>query len=302
MSILPSGTVKYPLHTSTDATLRAVESLIVSLVQVSERPSVAESLSATNQAAVYHLEAGGQRVRARLALHACESLGVGREDAVRIAAAVELLHNASLVHDDLQDKDKLRRGRPTVYAAFGQDVAICTGDLLLSAAYGALAEIRDATLLPSLLRCVHDRTSMVIQGQCAELATKDFSITEVVRYERIVIGKSGALLSLPIELAFLAAGQEHWVPRIRAAAHAFGIGYQMVDDLADVMADAEQHNLNIVLLLEAAGQNTSAVGQARRLARHHLDRAAEIAETLPHQAGALLVEFALDLGKRLKAD
>ena len=76
----------------------------------------------------------------------------------------------------------------------------------------------------------------------------------------------------------------------------------MVDDLADVIADAEQHNLNIVLLLEAAGQNRSAVGQARRLARHHLDRAAEIAETLPHQAGALLVEFALDLGKRLKDD
>jgi len=256
---------------------------------------------ATLRAARYHLEAWGQRVRARLALHACEALGVVGDQAVRLAACVELLHNASLVHDDLQDKEKLRRGRPTVCAAFGPDVALCTGDLLLSAAYGALADLPDPTHLPALLRCVHARTAQVIQGQCSELATKDYALAEVARYEEIVVGKSGVLLSLPLELAFLAACQEQWLPRIRAAAHAFGIGYQMVDDLEDVPGDAAQHSLNIVLLLAAGRPPELAADQARQLARGHLEAAIEHADALPNKAGALLTEFAFALVKRVKS-
>jgi geranylgeranyl diphosphate synthase type II len=256
---------------------------------------------ATLRAARYHLEAGGQRVRARLALHACEALGVVGDQAVRLAACVELLHNASLVHDDLQDKGKLRRGLPTVCAAFGPDVALCTGDLLLSAAYGALADLPDPTHLPALLRCVHARTAQVIQGQCSELATKDYALAEVSRYEEIVVGKSGVLLSLPLELAFLAARQEQWLPRIRAAAHAFGIGYQMVDDLEDVQGDAAQHSLNIVLLLAAGRPPELAADQARQMARGHLEAAIEHAGALPNKAGALLAEFAFALVKRVKS-
>ncbi|MBV5277060.1 polyprenyl synthetase family protein, partial [bacterium] len=86
------------------------------LVRVAAGTAVSAGEPATLRAARYHLEAGGQRVRARLALHACEALGVVGDQSVRLAACVELLHNASLVHDDLQDKEKLRRGLPTVCA------------------------------------------------------------------------------------------------------------------------------------------------------------------------------------------
>jgi len=185
--------------------------------------------------------------------------------------------------------------------AFGPDVALCTGDLLLSAAYGALADLPDPTHLPALLRCVHARTAQVIQGQCSELATKDYALAEVARYEEIVVGKSGVLLSLPLELAFLAACQEQWLPRIRAAAHAFGIGYQMVDDLEDVPGDAAQHSLNIVLLLAAGRPPELAADQARQLARGHLEAAIEHADALPNKAGALLTEFAFALVKRVKS-
>jgi len=289
------------MRTTTDSALLAVERLMVDLVRVAAGSGKAAGEPATLRAACYHLEAGGQRVRARLALHACEALGVPADQAVHLAACVELLHNASLVHDDLQDKEKSRRGLPTVCAAHGPDVALCAGDLLLSAAYGALADLPDPAPLPDLLRCVHARTSQVIQGQCADLATKDQALPSVSRYEEIVIGKSGVLLGLPLELAFLAAGEERWLPRVRAAAHAFGIGYQMVDDLGDVRADAAQGSLNIVLLLAAGGPSDPAVGQARRLARAHLEAAVAQAEALPRQAGALLVELAFALVKRAES-
>ena len=287
------------MKTIHDTSHQAVEHLMLALIQVAIKTEE-QAIPATIKAAQYHLEAGGQRVRARLALHACRALGVKSDDAVRIAAAVELLHNASLVHDDLQDDEKMRRGMPTVWAAFGKNVAICTGDLLLSAAYGALAEISDPKLIPSLLRCVHERTTMVIQGQCSELSSKDCAITDVASYEKIVIGKSGALLSLPMELAFIAAGKSQWCHRIQEAAHAFGVGYQMVDDLEDLGNDKIKHNMNIVLVLEAAGQASQAMDLARKLAQEYLERAIGIAETLPSDAGVMLTEFALVLGKRLK--
>lgn len=287
------------MNTLTDTSLQAVESLMHSLIRVALKTGDAV-VPATIRAAHYHLEAGGQRVRARLALHACQALGVKSADAVRLATAVELLHNASLVHDDLQDNEKLRRGQPTVWVAFGKDVAICTGDLLLSAAYGALAEISQPELIPVLLRCVHERTTMVIQGQCSELSSKDCAMRDIALYEKIVIGKSGALLSLPMELAFIAAGQASWCERIQAAAHVFGVGYQMVDDLEDLKNDRENHHLNIVLVLESAGLGEASIERARQTAQKYLDQAIELAEGLPNEAGALLAEYAFVLGKRLK--
>lgn len=281
---------------SSEISLAEVESLMAALVGAAES---AHAPSATERAARHHLAAGGQRVRARLAMHAGRALGVDHADAVRLAAGVELLHNASLVHDDLHDQETLRRGQPTVWHTFGQDVAICAGDLLLSGAYGALADFRNASLLPALLRRVHERTADVIHGQSAELASKDVSIDEVARYERIVIGKSGALLSLPLELAFIAAGQVSWTAAAREAAHAFGLGYQMLDDLEDLADDTEKHRLNIVIVLRAAAAGDAALTTARGLAQAHLRRASDLAHGLPQGSGDLLAELASALSRRL---
>ena len=279
-----------------EISLTEVELLMVALVGASD---AGEPRSAKERAARHHLAAGGQRVRARLAMHASRALGVGNGDAVRLAAGVELLHNASLVHDDLHDLEMLRRGQPTVWHAYGRDIAICAGDLLLSGAYGALADFGDTTILPALLRRVHERTADVINGQSAELASMDDWVDEVARYEHIVLGKSGALLSLPLELAFIAAHQVSWIPNAREAAHAFGLGYQMFDDLEDLTDDTEGHRLNIVLVLRAAGAGDEAVSVARGLAQGHLQRASALARGLPRGSGDLLAEFASALGHRL---
>ncbi len=278
-----------------------VERLMLAAAEAGARPGSA--VDAACVAAVrYHLAEGGQRVRSRLALQAGSTLGLDASDAVRLAAAAELLHNASLVHDDVQDQEQMRRGRPAVWVAFGKDVAICVGDLLLSAAYGCLVGFSRPEVLPELLRCVHERTAQVIRGQCAELAARDRPVTSLAEYEQIVAGKSSALLSLPLELAFIAAGQTMWCSRIWEAARAFGVGYQMVDDLDDVAADAENQTLNVILVLEALRPADDARAVVRRQARSHLENAAALAAALPGGSGSLVVEYCSRLVLRLPRD
>lgn len=286
-----------------DDLLDEVERVMRRLVTRGE-PSRADLLSDSARAAVGHLVAGGQRVRARLALEAGIALELARRDSVALAATVELLHNASLVHDDLQDRENLRRGNPTVWAAFGDEVAICTGDLLLSAAYGALATVSDSRLLPDLIALVHARTASVVRGQCAEFSAKGQQVTDMAVYEKIAIGKSGALLGLPLELALAAAGKEEWMGEARRVAEAFGIGYQIMDDMEDVESDATGDDgpraVNALLVLRAAGHGVNAETVAREIGLRHLHSAVASADRLPNGAGAFLRCLALGLCQRLQ--
>lgn len=258
----------------------------------------------TTRAASYHLASGGHRIRARLALHAGIALGLSPHDAVTIATISEILHNASLIHDDLQDRDRSRRGADTVWARFGDNVAVCTGDLLLSAAYGALAAFTDLGVLPALIKLVHARTSAVINGQCADLSAQDGDVVDIFLYERIAVAKSGSLLSLPTELALVGSGHARWTSEARRAAEAFAVGYQIVDDMEDIEKDigapGRPHSLNAVLILRAAGHDAGqADAIARRTGLRHLREAASVAGSLPHGSGTLLRELALDLSARL---
>lgn len=245
------------------------------------------------------LSSGGHRVRARLAFEAGIALGVEFRDAMAISAAVELLHNASLVHDDLHDREKTRRGRPSVWAVYGDEVAVCTGDLLLSAAYAALARISNLQLLPQLLSLVHQRTSRVICGQCIELSARGRQVDGMDFYEKMAIAKSGALLSLPLEMAFLLAGKEAWLGEVREAAEGFGLSYQVMDDIADVESDAAGDRgpraVNALLVLQAAGHGANARAVAREVALSRLKSAIEIAGRLPNGSGLFLRDLALAL-------
>jgi geranylgeranyl pyrophosphate synthase len=246
-------------------------------------------------AAAYHLGSGGHRVRGRLALSAGLALGLSKLDALCIAAAAELLHNASLVHDDLQDRDAQRHGQAAVWTKFGANVAVCTGDLMLSAAYAALCDITQLHKLPALLALVHERVASAIAGQCADLDTAASAVDDVAAYKRIALAKSGALLGLPLELALLASDHGAWAEHAQGAAHAFAVGYQVVDDLADVERDGQSGALNIVFVLRGAGHGVQAQDQARQFALAHLDRAIALADELPRESGALLMELSLKL-------
>ena len=256
-------------------------------------------------AALHHMDAGGRRIRARLALDAAAHLGLDACTAITLATTCELLHNASLIHDDLQDEDEHRRGRQTVWKSCGDDVALCAGDLLLSSAYASLAELDDPAHLALMLKTIHLRTAAAIHGQAADIAHRALPVETIQAYLRIVAGKSGALLSLPLELALLAAGNAAACTEARAAAEAFAIGYQIADDLDDVEKDAGHDGraptLNLVLLLQRGGVTCDAAVQRQciDLARQHLVDAARLANALPRQSGRLLAQLAVALDERL---
>ena len=245
-------------------------------------------------AATYHLKSGGHRVRARLAWQAGIALGLTEADAMVIATVAECLHSASLVHDDVQDDEMLRHGIPTVGAAYGTNVAICTGDLFLSASYAALMKFSQPRLLPALISAVHAATAAAISGQCAGFESPQEERGSLEIYHQVAVEKSGALLSLPLELAFLAAEKTEWLPQVQRAAEEFAVGYQMMDDLADADSDGPVA-MNVVVVLRAQGHGDQAAEIAHELGINHLTKAAQLAAELPHRAGELLRELALSL-------
>ena len=255
----------------------------------------ASTLSNAEQAARYHLQAGGERLRGRCAIHASLALGLSEPDALCIAASAELLHNASLVHDDLQDSDGTRRGVPAVWKKYGPNVAICAGDLMLSAAYAALCGLSDSRNMPALISLVHDRTSLAVRGQCADLMARQPTVVTLDAYISIAVAKSGALISLPLELALIAAGRNNWTSHARTAAEAFATAYQIADDLSDVLMDRESGSMNIIFVLESAGCGADSTALARRLGSQHVDKAIAMSLSLPCDAGSVLAELSLGL-------
>lgn len=291
---------------SVEQLLDVVETRMIEAIGVNTS-RVSKKSAGAMDAAAYHLNAGGQRIRARLALQAGLAMRLSAADAVAIATTVELLHNASLVHDDIQDGDEMRRGQQAVWFHFGVNTAICTGDLMLSAAYATLCKLENPCALPSVVALVHERTAVAIDGQCADLMTNTNALTDselgITHYKSIAIAKSGALLSLPIELVLLASGHGEYLPDARRAAEAFAVGYQIVDDLNDVTNDAGVDGagvaFNIISALKATGYAGDCAEKAKTLGLQHLDVAVDLVQRLPHNVGLLLTDYAHHLRTRL---
>ena len=282
--------------------LDAVETRMLGLVkQTSALPHGVEPIA--QQAAAYHLTSGGQRIRAQLAIEASLASKLSLGDAVSIAAASELVHNASLIHDDLQDSGPTRHGVDTVWSAYGVEIAVCAGDLLLSAAYCALAGVSRTHLLPMLISVLHHRISDASIGQCADLSNNKRRVFSLDDYQNFAALKSGSLFSLPIELALAAGGELQAITVARRAAESFAIGYQIFDDLNDVQEDlsrcSSQPAINVVAVMHANNGSGDARALASKLAIRHLDIAAESSLLLPHQSGQLLHRLALDFSAHI---
>lgn len=294
-------------HSSSQTTaprvlMDAIEARMRSLVREgSESCQSAQPLA--QQAAAYHLDSGGQRIRARLALHAGLALNLSTGDAVSIATAAELVHNASLVHDDLQDRDLTRHGVRTVWSAYGDGVAICAGDLLLSAAYCSLVGLSRPHLLPIVLPLLHRRISAASTGQCADLSNDAKDHVTVAEYENMAALKSGSLIALPLELALAASGEIQSMAKACSAAESFAIGYQIVDDLNDTQKDLMRKSarpaINAVAVMQRLYPNSDAYVSAGQLAKEHLHRSVHASLSLPRHSGWLLHQLAVDLVSRI---
>ena len=216
----------------------------------------------------YHFATGGARVRAQLGLQAADSLGLGKDVALACACGAELLHNASLVHDDLQDHDAMRRGHPAVWKQFGAAAAISIGDLMISAAYAALASHPDPA---RAIRLAHEALARTARGQARDLMRSRASVED---YRAMVADKTGTLIALPVRLA-LAACDARGDASAVACGDALAFAYQALDDIADCDADRASGRINLCTLLtptDAGVARAKAVAQdALRVARAHAD-------------------------------
>jgi geranylgeranyl diphosphate synthase type I len=184
-----------------------------------------------------HLACGGKRIRARLALSAMEALGGARADAVGWAAAVELLHNATLIHDDIQDGDRVRRGQPTTWVRHGVAQAINAGDLLLMLPFLAVGHAASPQRW-RLCEILAEGACRVVRGQVEELSMLPAESLSGEAWHRVVEGKTGGLFCLPVEGAALLAGHDAAeAARIAAAFMPLGVLFQLQDDVLDLYGD-----------------------------------------------------------------
>lgn len=184
--------------------------------------------------------------RADLAIACADELGVADDSAVALAAACELVHQASVVHDDVQDQTPLRRGQMSVGVRFGAPVAICVGDHFLMAAFRVLAEAPGGSTLNRLFAT---RISEMAAGQAEGFSTTLWSTLTRARYVSLVEAKAGNMIALPVVAASMLGGLgADDIRRASRCACTIGVAYQITDDVADVAADVARGELNGVLV------------------------------------------------------
>lgn len=238
------------------------------------------------RAAQYHLDGGGSRTRALLALDAAAVLELDSAVAASCASAAELLHNASLVHDDVQERDNMRRGRLALWRRFDIAAAICAGDLMISAAFASLLAHPVPT---AALMLLHRTIIETARGQVYDLSAQCASLGD---YRTLAAAKTGPLLALPVRLA-LAAAQAPGDEVAAVIGAKLAVAYQTLDDLQDRSVDRAAGRVNICTLLEVEGTSPDEViTRARTEAREALTTARSLANFLPNTVGTAFCTLA----------
>jgi len=203
--------------------LETVERKLAELPQVKD-PAVADTLREA-------LGAGGKRLRPALVLIAAKTCAYTGERAIRIAVVVELIHTASLVHDDVLDNSDLRRGMPSGNVRWGNRMSILLGDHLYAAAVKKMTEDENVEILRSVATAVGEMT----EGEIAQtLSRNDMEVTEE-KYFSIIAGKTASLLSCSCRVgALLGTVRNGEVEILSDYGRNLGMAFQITDDLLDI--------------------------------------------------------------------
>ncbi|HYO89007.1 MAG TPA: polyprenyl synthetase family protein [Candidatus Limnocylindrales bacterium] len=206
------------------------------IVEELMRETVNSDVDVLRDASWHILGAGGKRIRPRLTLLSFAAAGGENIDSVApLAAAVELVHTASVVHDDINDHGVVRRGRPSVNSIWGRTFALLTGDFLFTKVYELMAPHSNLNMVMS------EATTALVEGETLQAAAvKNNQFSREV-YARIIALKTAALFKAAATLGARAANASHTV-ETALADYGFNIGlaFQIVDDVLDITAPPEQ--------------------------------------------------------------
>ena len=233
---------------------------------------------------------GGKRVRPFLTVVSSQLFGVSMDASLQTAAAIELIHSYSLVHDDLPaiDNDDLRRGLPSCHKKYGEAIAILTGDSLLTYAFEVLADEgthRDPSVRVDLISNIARASGFcgMVGGQVIDVLSemKDVELSEIIRLQMM---KTGALFSISCEAgAILGKASRNLRASLRAYANNIGLAFQITDDLLDAEGTRQETGKTVNKDKKAGKQTLVGVLGAQKARAH--------AEMLVNQANEHLSPF-----------
>ncbi|MBN1992793.1 MAG: polyprenyl synthetase family protein [Anaerolineae bacterium] len=187
----------------------------------------------------------GKMLRPVISLLVYEAITGNYQDALPVAASIEIIHNFSLLHDDIEDNDVERRGRPTAWTIWGQPAVINAGDHLYSLAYKALYQLDPAKIAPerifAVLRVVNEACLRLTEGQDLDLKFETIQNVSTGMYLDMVYKKTGALIEAAILAgARLATADEDIIQNYSDFAHNIGLAFQIRDDVLGIWGDSKQ--------------------------------------------------------------
>ncbi|MFB2532834.1 polyprenyl synthetase family protein [Paracoccus sp. p4-l81] len=188
------------------------------------------------------VEAGGKRLRPMLTLAAARLCGYAGGDHVKLAATVEFIHTATLLHDDVVDESAQRRGRPTANLLWDNKSSVLVGDYLFARSFQLMIETGNLRVLDILA----DASATIAEGEVLQLTAAQSTATDEATYLQIIRGKTAALFAAATEVGGVIAGVDAaQVQGLRDYGDALGIAFQMADDLLDYQGDAKATGKNV---------------------------------------------------------
>ncbi|MGL4651851.1 MAG: polyprenyl synthetase family protein, partial [Caldilineaceae bacterium] len=197
-----------------------------------------------NEALLPEISPSGKRLRPMLCLLACAEVGGEVARAIPAAAALELLHNFSLIHDDIEDGDEMRRHRATVWKIWGVPQAINAGDGMFALAFAAIQRLNDRGVAPettlAALRIFTQTCVDLTEGQHLDIGFERRDLVEVEEYLRMIQGKTAALIAGSVAIGAAVGGAEsEQDAALWRFGHNIGLAFQIQDDILGIWGDPE---------------------------------------------------------------
>ncbi len=194
-----------------------------------------------NQMGSYIIGAGGKRLRPKLVLSSALALGYTGKQHINVAAIIEFIHTATLLHDDVVDSSEMRRGQDTANAVWGNEAAVLVGDFLYSRAFEMMVEVGEMRVMEILSAA----TNTIAAGEVMQLLNIGEPDIDEARYMQVIEAKTAKLFEAASQLGAILAGSSAEIERAMASFGSnLGIAFQLVDDVLDYTADSTELGKN----------------------------------------------------------